>query len=797
MKFPCLYQKKQIVEIMINLLKFTTLLLLLIHSVSGFSQEKFTISGHIRDATNGEELIGANIFVTELGTGTSTNVYGFYSLSLKPQDYKIEYSYLGYESQPITITLTENKVLDVELQPEGLTVTEVVVVAKKEDENIRNIEMSVEELSAEQIKRIPQVMGEADLIRSIQLLPGVSTVGEGATGFNVRGGNVDQNLILLDEATVYNSSHLFGLFSVFNVDAVKDSKLYKGGIPSKYGGRLSSVLDVRQRDGNRKNFGLSGGIGLIASRLTLEGPIQKDESSFMVAGRSSYGHLFLKLDPDLKDNVVYFYDLNAKANFNLTEKDRIYLSGYFGRDVFNFGDDFSSDWGNATASVRWNHLFSNKLFSNFTAIYSDYGYSFGVPEGTEAFDWDANIYNYVLKGDFSYFFNPKSKMDFGLESNFYRFHPGRAIGLGDESIFNEINVQHKKAWETAIYASYEHEPIKNLTLQYGLRFSNFQRLGKEDVFIYENGIPTSEEAIIDTISYGSMEKITSFSSPEPRFAANYVINNSNSVKLSYNRMRQYIHLVSNTTSATPIDIWTPSDKYINPATVDQIAIGYFRNFQDNTYEASIEGFYKKFQDLMDYKDGAELLLNESLETELLSGDGRAFGLELSLRKNKGAVTGWVSYTLSRSERKVAGINEGEYYPSNYDKTHDLSITASWAINKKLNLSTNFAFATGRPITYPESRYVFDGITVPHYGNRNGARTPDYHRLDIGLQFTPSGKPDKRWKSSWEFGVYNAYARKNAYSIFFRQNEDNPLETEAVRLSIFGSVLPYATYNFSF
>lgn len=780
-----------------NFWKLPTLLLLLSFCVEGFAQEKFTLSGHIRDATTGEELIGANIFIEELSTGASTNVYGFYSLSLEPNDYKLGISYLGYQHLALDISLTASQTLDIELEPEGMVLKELVVTAKEEDQNIKSIEMSVERLSATQIKQIPQVLGEADLIRSIQLLPGVSTVGEGATGFNVRGGSADQNLVLLDEATVYNSSHLFGLFSVFNVDAVKDSKLYKGGIPAKYGGRLSSVLDVRQRDGNRKNFAMNGGIGLIASRLTLEGPIQKDESSFMLAGRSSYGHLFLKFNEDLKDNVVYFYDLNAKANFKLSEKDRLYLSGYFGNDVFNFGDDFSSDWGNATASVRWNHLFSDKLFSNFTAIYSDYGYSFGIPEGAQAFDWDANIYNYLLKGDFTYFFNPDTKLDFGAEANFYRFHPGRAIGLGEESIFNEIKIQHQRALETSIYASFEHEPIKNLTLQYGLRFSAFQRLGKEDIFIYEDGIPTDRNAIVDTVSYGSLDKIISFASPEPRFAANYVINNENSVKLSYNRMRQYIHLVSNTTSAAPIDIWTPSGTYIDPATVDQLAVGYFRNFKNNAYEASVEAFYKDFDDLLDYKDGAELLLNSTLETELLSGEGRAYGLELSVRKNKGAVTGWVSYTLSRSERKVPGINNDEYYPANYDKTHDLSITAAWKINKQWTLSGNFAYATGRPITYPESRYVFDGITVPHYGNRNGARTPHYHRMDVGVQFVPNKKPNKRWQSTWEFGAYNVYARKNAYSIFFRQNEDNPLETEAVRLSIFGSVLPYLTYNFSF
>ncbi|MFN7118290.1 MAG: TonB-dependent receptor [Saprospiraceae bacterium] len=771
--------------------------LFLMTALSGFAQEKVTLSGHIRDASNGEQLIGANVFLKDQGTGASTNVYGFYSLSVAPGTYEVLVSYLGFQNKTLQVELTANKTLDIELDPEGVVINEVVVTAKQADRNVQDIEMSVERLNAAQIRQIPQVLGEADLIRSIQLLPGVSTVGEGATGFNVRGGNVDQNLILLDEATVYNSSHLFGLFSVFNVDAIKDAKLYKGGIPARYGGRLSSVLDVRQRDGNKKNLAASGGIGLIASRLTVEGPIQKDESSFMIAGRRSYGDLFLKLTPDLNDNVVYFYDLNAKVNFKLGEKDHLYLSGYFGKDVFNFGDDFASDWGNTTASLRWNHLFSSKLFANFTAIYSDYGYSFGVPDGTQAFDWDSRIFNHVLKGDLSYFFSPTSKLEFGAEGNYYRFHPGNARGVGSESIFNEINIQHQYALEAAAYISYEHEPIKNLTLQYGLRYSLFQRLGKENIYLYENGVPTDKNAIIDTVAYGSWEPIKTFSAPEPRFSANYVLNNENSIKFSYNRMQQYIHLVSNTTSATPVDIWTPSGKYVKPATVDQVALGYFRNFKNNMYEASVEGFYKNFKNLLDFKDGAELLLNETLETELLTGNGRAYGLELSVRKNEGVLTGWISYTLSRSERKVPGINEDEYYPSNYDKTHNLSITGAYKLNEKWNFSANFAYATGRPITYPESRYEYDGIIIPHYGNRNGARVPDYHRLDIGAQYIPNPDSQKRWKSSWDFGIYNVYGRRNAYSIFFRQNEDNPLQTEAVRLSIFGSLLPYVTYNFSF
>lgn len=782
---------------MAQFLKSSVLLLFLFFSNIGFAQEKATLSGYIRDAGSGEELIGANIYVMELGSGASTNVYGFYSLSLDPGNYKLVFSYLGYTSKTLDLALTSSQTFDMNLTAEGVLMREVEVIASAEEGKVESIEMSVETLSAEQIKRIPPVLGEADLIRSIQLLPGVSTVGEGATGFNVRGGGIDQNLILLDEATVYNSSHLLGLFSVFNVDAVKDSKLYKGGIPAKYGGRLSSVLDVRQRDGNRKKFTATGGLGAIASRLMLEGPIKKEQSSYMIAGRSSYGHLFLKLNPDLKDNTVYFYDLNAKLNFTLSDKDRLYLSGYFGRDIFNFGDDFSFNWGNTTASARWNHLFSDKLFSNFTAIYTDYDYAFGIPDGAQAFDWNARINNFQLKGDFSYYLSPKSQLDFGAEGNFYRFHPGRAVGSGGGSIYNEIDIQHKHALETALYASFEHEPIRNLTLQYGLRFSTFTRLGKEDIFLYQNGVPSGPDAIIDTVSYGALEKIISFSAPEPRFSANYRINEHNSVKLSYNRMQQYIQLVSNTTAATPVDIWTPSDQYIDPATVDQLALGFFNSFKENAYEFSAEVYYKKFRNLMDYKDGAELYLSETIETELLSGDGRAYGLELSLRKTSGILTGWISYTLSRSERKVLGINNDRYYPSNYDKTHDLSITTSWRINKKLNLSTNFAFATGRPITYPDSRYNYDGIIVPHYGNRNGARIPNYHRMDIGVQYTPNKKPNKRWKGSWEFGAYNLYARRNPYSVFFRQNEDHPQRTEAVRYAVFGSILPYVTYNFSF
>jgi len=770
---------------------------ILLSTSTVLAQEQVTLSGYLRDSTNGEALIGANIFLEEIGTGTSSNPYGFYSLSVPPGTYQMQATYLGYDPIVRTIELNENRTLNLEFTPAGFQIQEVVVEGEAANAHVAQVQMSTEKLSMKKIKAIPQVLGEVDLIRSIQLLPGVTTVGEGASGFNVRGGNIDQNLILLDEATVYNSSHLFGLFSVFNSDAVKDFQLYKGGIPARYGGRLSSVLDVRQREGNNKQFGMTGGIGLISSRLTLEGPIQKEKSSFMLAGRSSYGHLFLNFFPDLRDNVIWFYDLNGKVNFTLNDKNRVFLSGYFGRDNFNFGDDFRSNWGNGTATLRWNHLFSKKLFSNFTAVFSDYNYSLGVPTGAQAFEWTAGILNTTLKADFTYYIDSRNELEFGLEGIYYRFRPGRAEGVGDNSIFNQIELQAEYAVEPAAYISFQQKIGSRLTLQYGLRYSGFLNVGPRTVFLYEDGIPDDATNVVDSISYGRWDLIKGYHGPEPRFAANYLFDDKNSVKLSYNRTRQNIHLISNTTAATPVDVWMPAGTYIQPAIADQIAAGYFRNFSDNMYEASVEVYYKWFQNLVDYRDGAELLLNENLETDLLTGDGRAYGAEFIVRKTSGRLTGWVSYTLARSERTTPGINNGETYPSNWDKLHDLAVVASWDISPKLTLSGNFAFMSGRPITYPDSRYEFEGIVIPNYNNRNGARIPAYHRMDVAVIWKPNKKPDKRWKSEWLFGIYNLYGRRNPYSIFFRPSEDNPLVTEAVRLSIFGAPLPYVTYNFKF
>ena len=773
---------------------------------SALCAQQVTLSGYLKDAKTGEGLIGATIYVEELKSGTSSNVYGYYSLSVKPGTYNLKINYLGYKQSTVEIELTSNTTRDFELTPEGMNLEAVDVTAERADKNVTSVEMSVEKMDSKTIKEIPQFMGEADVIRSVQLLPGVSSVGEGATGFNVRGGNIDQNLVLLDEATVFNSSHLFGFFSVFNADAVKDLKLYKGGIPAKYGGRLSSVLDVRQKEGNKKNFSMSGGLGLISSRLLAEGPIIQDKMSFMVAGRRTYGDLFAPIfNSDLQGDKLYFYDINAKVNYTLDPNNRLFLSAYSGRDRFSFGDDFQAGWGNTTTTLRWNHLFGPKLFSNVSLIYSDYDYSLSIPEGVQSFEWISRIRNYNVKADMSYFPNVNHTLEFGVNGIYHRFFPGTAKGLTDNSIFNRIEVQTENAYELAGYVSHEWKATDWFTMKYGVRYSHFMNVGERDVFIYENGNPVSQEAITDTVSYGSGEVIDEFGGFEPRFSANIKVGPSSSIKTSYNLTRQYLHLVSNTTAATPLDIWMPAGKYIEPARAHQVALGYFRNFSENVYEASVEAYYKKYFNLLDYKNGAELLLNESLETELLSGDGRAYGLEFQVKKNKGRFTGWISYTLARTELQVPGVNNGEYYPSNYDKTHDVTLVTTYRLNEKWLFSGIFSYMTGRPYTYPDSRYVVDGRVIPNYSNRNGARIPDYHRLDLSATYTPKKKKDKvlffinrpeSWESSWTFSLYNVYARRNAYSIYFRQDEGS-LNTEAYQLSIFGSIIPAVTYNFNF
>lgn len=763
------------------------------------AQEKVTISGHAESASTGEELIGASIYIKELGIGTVTNVYGFYSLTIPKGNYNIVVSYIGYEDITKPISVTDNSKFDFELKELSKQLEEVIVQADRAEDNIQNVEMSVNKLDIKAIQKIPALLGEVDVIRSIQLLPGVTTVGEGASGFNVRGGGIDQNLVLLDEAPVYNSSHLFGFFSVFNPDAVKNVKLVKGGIPAQYGGRLSSLLDVRMKDGNNKSYDVSGGIGLIFSRLAIEGPIIKDKASFIVAARRSYIDVLAKpfLKGDLKDSKFYFYDLTAKINYNINENNKLFLSGYFGRDVF--GADFGFDWGNATTTARWNHIFNDRLFFNLTAFYSDYDYSFDVGDESDGFNWKSSIVNYSIKPEFSFYPNTNNTIKFGGQAIYYDFIPGEAT-FSSNGQSNNIGLPDKFALESAVYLENEQRVGALFTFQYGLRYSIYQYLGKGTSYFYQDTKPGDRKILTGTKSYSSFQKIQEYGNLEPRFAVKYEINQQNAIKASYNRMAQYIHLLSNTTASTPLDVWTPSTNNIKPQLADQVAIGYFKNFgKNNMIETSVETYYKKLQNQIDYIDGANLILNEFLESELLSAIGRAYGMELYIKKSSGKLTGWISYTLARTERKVDGINLGKWYANRFDKLHNMNITSTYSLNKRIDISANFIFSTGTPATFPTNRIPLQGWIIPHNSEerRNNYRIPSYHRLDLSATFYPKFKEDRKNESSWVFSVYNVYARKNAFSVFFQPNEDNMQITEAVKYTILGTFVPAVTYNFKF
>ncbi len=762
--------------------------------------EKFTISGYVKSADSGEELIGATVVIRSLNVGVSANLYGFYSLSVESGTYEVTYSYIGYKDINKTIELIENLSFNIELKEavNELDVVEVSVDAA--DNNIKSVEMSVNIIDSKTIKKIPALLGEADVIKSVLLLPGVSTVGEGSTGFNVRGGGIDQNLVLLDEAPVYNSSHLFGFFSVFNPDAVKNVKLIKGGIAPQYGGRLSSILDVRMKEGNKKKFTGSGGLGLIFSRLLLEGPIVKDKTSFLIAGRRSYADVLAKpfLDDNLSGSKFYFYDLTAKVNHEFNQNNKIFLSGYFGRDVF--GSGFVFNWGNATATARWNHIFNDKLFMNLTAFYSDYDYAFGVEEddARDDFSWESSIVSYSLKPDFSYYLNNKNTLKFGGQSIYYDFKPAVASFASDGQT-NDISLPEKYAIENGLYVQNEQKVGSRLSLLYGLRWSQFSNLGKGSKQVFRDTVPGIRKPLDSEEEFGANEPISSYNNFEPRLSMKYELDEVSSVKASYNRMSQYLHLISNTVASTPVDLWLPTDNNIEPQIVDQIAVGYFRNFSNNKYEASVEVYVKDFQNQIDYIDNADLFFNEQLAGDLLSGDGRAYGAEFFIKKNQGKLTGWVSYTLSRTERKVSGLNRGEWYPTRFDRMNNLSVVALYELTKKWSFSANFVYSSGTPATFPTNRYEIQGIVVPHNveNSRNNYRIPDYHRLDISATLIPRKNEDRRWKGEWVFSVYNVYGRRNPFSIFFEQDENNPIITEAIRFSVIGSFVPAISYNFSF
>ena len=779
------------------------LLVIFLFSLNINSQNNFTLSGYVLDSQNNELVIGASVIIDELNIGTITNSYGFFSITVKEGDYSVKTQNLGYKDDLQIISLNKNIILNIYLTEEVESLDEVIVMENTEDIDIELPVLSLNIISGKTIRQTPVVFGESDILKTIQLLPGVSSAGEGASGFNVRGGAADQNLILFDEAIIYNSSHLFGLFSVFNSDAIKEVKLYKGGIPSSYGGRLSSVLDVYQKDGNNQNFSMNGGIGAISSRLLVEGPIQKNQSSFLVASRGTYAHLFLKLT-DI-ENIAYFYDLNTKSNFVIDNKNRIFLSGYFGRDLFKLDGTFMNTYGNSTLNLRWNHLINEKTFSNTSLIFSDYYY--GLQLDFVGFDWKSGIKNLNFKFDLKNYYSNIFQFNYGLNVIYYDFNPGTIGPLTPDSGFNFSRLNKKYAFENSTYFDVIHKINSQLSMRYGIRLNQFLRLrqnglqqyANDDPLYYDNDLKIYDPATPLAGNFDNNSSVfKTYNNIEPRINISYSFNNQ-SIKASYNRLNQYLHLISNTSSPTPLDIWVPSGPYIKPQKLDQYALGYYKRIKNIKIETEI--FFKKIKNRLDYIDGADLVANDNIETVILPGKSRAYGFEILLKKSEGRHKFMVAYTLSKSEQKTPGrnsledgINFSNWYNTPYDKPHDFSINSEYILSKKLKIVGNFIYQTGQPTNYPNSQYTYMNLNVPNYGKRNSQRLPNYHRLDINLTLTPE-KKNKKIESSWVFGIYNLYDRDNASSIIFRRNNET-LKNEAVQISIFG-IVPSVTYNFKF
>ena len=764
---------------------------LLLITMSLLAQQKNIISGSVKDEATGEQLIGVTIKIKEQPQiGTTTNSYGFYSLAAPKGEFTLVFSYVGYETVARK-SANESQVLNITLSSKSELQEVVINSNKPNNDNVSSPQMGVEKLNMSQINNVPVLLGERDILKTIALLPGIKAAGEGNTGFYVRGGASDQNLILLDEATVYNASHLFGFFSTFNSDAVKDVSIYKGGMPAEYGGRLSSVLDIKMNEGNNKDYTVQGGLGLISSRLKIEGPIVKDKGSFMISARRTYVDVFFHLSSDstLKGSSLYFYDINAKANYHFDDKNALYISGYFGKDVLALNNTFGTNWGNSTGTLRFNHLFSNKLFSNTSIIFSNYNYAVEDFESNNNFKATSQITDVNLKEDLQYSMGNNHTLKFGLNFLHHTIEPGK-ISTNQSSSFNSSSVEERYGFENAVYVSDDWHAGSKLTLLYGLRLSGFFLSGPGTFSTYD----AAGNALISQ-TYTSGQSVQNYFNLEPRFSASYLLNNESSVKVSYNRNTQNIHLLSNSTSSAPTDLYVMSSNNIKPEIADQVSAGWFKNLTDNTYEFSAELYYKWLQHQIDYKDGAQLIVNQDVESLLTYGSGRAYGLELFLKKKYGRFNGWVGYTLSRTELKFAAINNGDYYPARQDRTHDLSVVGIYQLSKRWTFSGTFIYGTGNAVTYPTGKYEVGGLTTFSYSERNGYRLPSTNRLDLGA--TLEGKQHKKYHSSWTFGVYNVYAHRDPYLISFRDSKTVPNTTEAVETSIFATRIPSVTWNFKF
>ena len=765
--------------------KIIIILLLLLSCMTVMqAQIKFTISGTVKQKSSGEALIAASITVVEKpAVGVITNEYGFYSLSLPQGNYTLLVSYIGYNQELIPVSLNSNQTLNIGLVDEVL-LQEVVISSKRDDENLATPTMGTEVLDMKTAAKIPVVFGEKDLVKTIQLMPGVKSNGEGSNGFSVRGGAADQNLILLDEAPVYNASHLLGVFSTFNSDAVKDATIIKGNSPAQFGGRLSSVLDVKMKEGNNNDYHVSGGIGLISSRLTVEGPIQKQKSSFIISGRRTYADVFARLSSDLKDVQLYFYDLNAKANLEINSKNKIYFSGYFGKDVLDVSGLFGSTWGNSTGTLRWNSLISSKLFSNTSFIYSNYDFNVGFKSDGSEITTNSNIKDLNLKQDFSFYPNSESTIRFGFNVIHHTISPSKAEGT---DIVNDK--KSRKALENAVYVSKSFEASDKFTIEYGLRLSMYNVLGTGDAYnVYKNN------TIMESIILDEGEVGETYYNLEPRVSMNYRVSNTASLKIGYARNTQSLHLMSNSTGGSPTDQWIGNSYNIKPEIADQVSVGFSKNFNDNAIELNAETYYKSMQHQIDYRNGADINTVPDIESELLFGKGRAYGLEILLKKKEGKLTGWIGYTLSKTERKIDGINNNEWYNAKQDRTHDLSIVGIYTLSSRWTVSGTFIYTTGNAVTFPTGKYMLNDMLIYQYGGRNADRMPDTHRFDISFTYE---RPSKgRYQSSWNFGLYNVYGRKNPYSITFKENSTDPQKIDAVQTSLF-QWIPSVTYNFKF
>jgi hypothetical protein len=759
-------------------------------ALASFAQKKHTISGTVTDAKTGETLLGANIILLENHSmGVLSNSYGFYSITAPENTYTLVASYTGYVNDTVRLSLIKDQMLPLALRPETRQLEEVVITGRRSD-NITRTLPGMQKVSMEEIKNVPVIFGEKDILKTIQLLPGIKSAGEGSSGFFVRGGSADQNLILLDEATVYNASHLLGFFSTFNSDAIKDVTIYKGDMPAQYGGRLSSLLDIKMNDGNNKDYKVSGGIGLISSRLNIEGPIVKDKGSFMISARRTYADLFLKLskDSDVNKSILYFYDINAKANYQFGEKNKVFLSGYFGKDDLGYSNQFGIRWGNTTATLRWNHIFSSKLFSNTSFIYSNYDYNISINQTTNNLSVLSKIKDLTLKEDLQYFAGSKNKVNFGFNLTHHTFTPGE-FKTSITSSYNPLTLQDKYAFDGALYLADEWRVSNSLKFNGGLRLSAFGLVGPGDFYSYDNN-----GNITDTAHYSSGKIAKSYLNLQPRLAATYELNAFSSVKASYSRNVQNLHLLSNTTGSNPTDVWIPSSNNVKPEISEQFSTGYYHNTVNNKYEFSIELYYKNLQNQIDYKNGAVLVANQTVESQLVYGIGRAYGLELYAKKKYGKLTGWISYTLSRTERKIDGINDDSWYPANQDQTHNVAVVAIYSFGKKWTISGDFVYSTGNAVSWPSGKYEVNGNTVFYYTERNGYRMPSYNRMDLSA--TLQSKKSAKFEGSWTFSVYNAYGRENPYFIQFQDDPSNRQKTQAVQYSLFRWV-PSITYNFKF